>query len=123
MNGKRFVLSFYKNAAKNFHITRISEPKEALQLHSHGYFQIYYLISGGLIHHLGKSTACLTAGDIFILPPNQPHFIEKAEPEVDFYSLLTASQSLQVSPILLQKQNQYLVSSSRYPAGAFSSCI
>ena len=87
MNGKRFVLSFYKNAAKNFHITRISEPKEALQLHSHGYFQIYYLISGGLIHHLGKSTACLTAGDIFILPPNQPHFIEKAEPEVDFYSL------------------------------------
>lgn len=87
MNGKRFLLSYYENAAKDFHITRITDPKGALELHSHGYFQIYYLISGKLIHHLDQSTASLTAGDIFILPPNQPHYIEKADLEVDFYSL------------------------------------
>ena len=87
MNVKKFVLSYYKNATKDFHITRISSPKEALNLHSHNYFQIYYVISGKVVHHLESSTAELTAGDIFILPPNQPHYIETPTGEADFYSL------------------------------------
>lgn len=87
MNIKKFVLSYYSNATNNFHITRIRSPKEALNLHSHNYFQIYYMISGKLMHHLENSTADLTAGDIFILPPNQPHYIEILTGEVDFYSL------------------------------------
>ena len=86
MNVKKFVLSYYKNATNDFYITRISSPKEALNIHSHNYFQIYYVISGKLTHHLENSEANLTAGDIFILPPNQPHYIEP-EGEVDFYSL------------------------------------
>jgi AraC-like DNA-binding protein len=87
MNVKKFVLSYYSNATDNFHITRISSPKEALNLHRHNYFQIYYMISGKLVHHLESSTAELTAGDIFILPPNQPHYIEIPAGDVDFYSL------------------------------------
>ena len=87
MNVKKFVLSYYKNAAKDFHITRISSPKEALNIHSHNYFQIYYVISGKVLHHLENSTAELLPGDIFILPPNQPHYIEVPAGEVDFYSL------------------------------------
>lgn len=87
MNVKKFVLSYYKNATEDFHITRISSPKEALNLHSHNYFQIYYVISGRVTHHLENSTAELTPGDIFILPPNQPHHIETPTGEVDFYSL------------------------------------
>lgn len=87
MNVKKFVLSYYENATDDFHITRISSPKEALSLHSHNYFQIYYVISGKLTHHLENSTAKLTAGDVFILPPNQPHYIETPDGAVDFYSL------------------------------------
>ena len=87
MDGKKFVLSYYKNATQDFHITRITSPREALKLHSHDYFQIYCLTGGKLIHHLEKSTAVLVAGDVFILPPNQPHYIEKADEDVDFYSL------------------------------------
>ena len=87
MNVKKFVLSYYKNATNDFHITRISSPKEALHIHSHNYFQIYYVISGKITHHLENSTANLSAGDIFILPPNQPHYIETPDGVVDFYSL------------------------------------
>jgi AraC-like DNA-binding protein/quercetin dioxygenase-like cupin family protein len=95
MNVRKFVLSYYENAASNFHITRISSPREALHNHSHNYFQIYYVISGRLIHHLENSTAELTAGDIFILPPDQPHYIENPDGEVDFYSLSFLSDYFQ----------------------------
>jgi AraC-like DNA-binding protein/quercetin dioxygenase-like cupin family protein len=87
MDIKKFVLSFYENAEGDFHITHITEPKEALSLHSHDYFQIYYISSGKLLHHLEVSTAELAAGDVFILPPNVPHYIEKIGDQVDFYSL------------------------------------
>ncbi len=95
MNVKKFVLSYYKNATDDFHITRITSPKEALHLHSHNYFQIYYLVSGKLIHHLENTTASLAAGDIFILPPNQAHYIEMPDGEVDFYSLSFMSDYFQ----------------------------
>ncbi len=87
MDIKKFVLSYYKNATNDFHITRISSPREALKLHSHDYFQIYYIISGSAIHHLENSEAKLSPGDVFILPPNQPHYIEILKNNVDFYSL------------------------------------
>ena len=87
MDIRKFVLSFYENATSDFHITRITAPREALQIHSHDYFQIYYVIRGPVTHHLENSTAELTSGDMFILPPNQPHYIEAPDGEVDFYSL------------------------------------
>jgi len=95
MNVKKFVLSYYDNATDDFHITRISSPKEALNLHSHDYFQIYCVIGGRLTHHLETSTADLTAGDVFILPPNRVHFIEMPDGEVDFYSLSFTSDYFQ----------------------------
>ncbi len=87
MDIKKFVLSYYKNATEDFHITRISEPEEALKRHSHEYFQIYYIHSGRLLHHVQSGTAELATGDVFILPPNIPHYIEKLDNNVDFYSL------------------------------------
>ena len=87
MDIKKFVLSYYKNATGDFHIIRINEPKEALALHSHDYFQIYYIRSGKILHHIEGSAAELAAGDVFILPPNVPHYIEKLDDDVDFYSL------------------------------------
>lgn len=87
MDIKKFVLSYYENATRDFHITRITVPQEALKLHSHNYFQVYCILSGTIVHHLESGTARLTAGDVFILPPNLPHYIEVPEGEADFYSM------------------------------------
>ena len=87
MDVKKFVLSYYKNATNDFYITRISSPKEALKLHVHDYFQIYYMHSGKMRHHIEGSVAELATGDVFILPPNVSHYIEKLDGDVDFYSL------------------------------------
>lgn len=87
MDIKKFVLSYYKNATSDFHITHINKPEGALDLHSHNYFQIYYIHSGKLLHHVRNETAELSAGDVFILPPDMAHYIEKLDAEVSFYSL------------------------------------
>lgn len=87
MDIKNFVLSYYSNATKDFHIKEITKPQEALSLHKHEYYQIYYLKSGKLIHHLENGSAELKARDVFIIPPNLPHYIETASAEVCFYSI------------------------------------
>ena len=87
MDVKKFVLSYYENATEDFYITQITHPQGALKIHSHDYFQIYYIVSGKIIHHIEQNSAELCSGDVFILPPNLPHYIETASNEVDFYSL------------------------------------
>jgi len=87
MDVKKFVLSYYEKATEDFYITQITCPQEALKIHSHDYFQIYYVVSGKIIHHIEHNCAELCSGDVFILPPNLPHYIETASNEVDFYSL------------------------------------
>ena len=87
MDIKTFVLSYYSNATEDFHIKIVDKPREALSLHSHDYYQIYYLKSGRLIHHLENADAELKAGDVFIIPPSLPHYIETVSREVCFYSI------------------------------------
>ncbi len=87
MDIKKFVLSYYSNATEDFHIKEITRPQEALSPHKHDYYQIYYLKSGKLIHHLDKDSAKLKAGDVFIIPPNLPHYIETSSKDVCFYSI------------------------------------
>lgn len=87
MDIKKFVLSYYSNATENFHINEITKPREALSLHNHDYYQIYYLKSGKLIHHLEAVSAELKAGDVFIIPPSLPHYIETASKDLCFYSI------------------------------------
>lgn len=87
MDARRFMLSYYKNATEDFYIDRITRPQGALERHSHGYYQIYYILRGAVVHHLGQSSARLSAGDGFILPPDLPHHIEPVEGSVEFYAL------------------------------------
>lgn len=115
MDIKKFVLSYYENATDDFHVRHISEPREALELHTHDYFQVYYICSGRILHHIEGSAAELSAGDVFILPPNVPHYIEKLGNQVDFYSLsFTPSyfQSVRESNKLLLDFLYYLRSQS-----------
>jgi AraC-like DNA-binding protein len=81
------VLSYYQNATKNFHISRIEKPTEALKLHSHDYYQIYFVVQGDLVHHLQEGKAMLSRGDVFLLPPNIPHYIEPVKEKIEFVSL------------------------------------
>ena len=87
MDIKKFVLSYYKDATEDFYITRIDTPVDTLTPHKHEYYQAFYVISGSLIHHTDTGTAELSAGDVFILPPNLPHYIEAEPGKVDFYAL------------------------------------
>ena len=86
MDVKRFFLSYYGEDNENFYITKITEPKAALNPHSHGYYQIYYLISGRLVHHLEDSEASLSEGEVFILPPDVVHYIEAKGENLAFYA-------------------------------------
>lgn len=85
MDIKKFVLSFYKKATENFYVDQITEPENALSPHSHEYFQIYYVKEGRIFHHLDKSVAELSPGDVFVLPPNVAHHIEKATEKLRFF--------------------------------------
>ena len=87
MDIRKFVLSYYTNATESLHINEITKPKGALSLHCHDYYQIYYLKSGRVIHHLERGSAELKPGDVFIIPPNLPHYIETASSTVRFYSI------------------------------------
>ena len=87
MDIKKFVLSYYKNATKDFHIIRITRPQEALRLHCHEYYQVYFVLAGRLVHHTETHSASLSYGDVFIIPPNMPHYIEAKADDVDFYSM------------------------------------
>ena len=87
MDIKNFVLSYYTNATENFYIDRIEEPVEALKLHTHNYFQLYYILQGSVNHHLGKETATLCCGDVFIIPPDVRHYISKNEHNTVFYAM------------------------------------
>lgn len=87
MDIKRFVLPYYNGATEDFYITRIDDPADTLSPHIHEYYQAFYVISGTMVHHVGEGTAELSAGDVFILPPNLPHYIDAECGKVDFYAL------------------------------------
>ena len=87
MDIKKFVLSYYSNATEDFYIKEITKPREALTLHSHEYYQIYYVKSGKLIHLLENNSAELKARDVFIIPPNMPHCIKTEAKDLCFYSI------------------------------------
>ena len=76
MDIKKFVLSYYETATENFHITKVTRPTEALKLHTHSYFQVYYILHGKLTHHIEDTYALLSHSDVFILPPDISHYIE-----------------------------------------------
>ncbi|MBQ2696025.1 MAG: helix-turn-helix transcriptional regulator [Clostridia bacterium] len=85
MNVKNFVLSYYNNAAENFHIQKVEKAYEAKKPHTHEYFQIYYIAKGCLTHFIGNKSSKLRQSDMFIIPPGVMHYI-LPEPSTVFYS-------------------------------------
>ncbi len=87
MNIKKFFLSYYKNATTDFYIGKLNEPIDGKHLHSHEYYQLCYVLKGSLGHHIDDKKASLLYGDVFILPPNVPHYIEKENDATLFYTI------------------------------------
>ena len=85
MDIKNFVLSYYNNSAKNFHIQKVEKAYEAKKPHTHEYFQIYYIAKGFLIHFMDNKSSKLSQSDMFIIPPGVVHYISP-EPNTVFYS-------------------------------------
>ena len=93
MDVKNFVLTYYKDTSYGFHIQKIEKPTEAKKLHSHEYFQIYYIEKGALTHYLDGEESRLVAGDMFIIPPGVKHKIAE-ETDTVFYSFSFELQSI-----------------------------
>jgi AraC-like DNA-binding protein len=90
---KHFILNYYKNADCGIHIQKISDSSEAQKTHSHGYFQIYYILQGSLTHMTERESSRLSRGDAFIIPPNRTHSISNLENAL-FYTVSFAEESL-----------------------------
>ncbi len=85
MDIKNFVLSYYNNAAENFHIQKVENAYEAKKPHTHEYFQVYYIAKGSIMHFIGNNSSKLRQSDMFIIPPGVVHYIVP-EPNAVFYS-------------------------------------
>lgn len=72
----------FKKAETYFIITSRSR-----QLHYHEYYQLYYLTQGSMLNGNGTTTEILYPGDLFIIPPNTPHYVVPLEEETYYYSL------------------------------------
>ena len=84
---RKMQLSQYQNATRDFAVSFIREPVEALTPHVHDYYQLYYVTEGELRHHLDGGFRDLHPGDGFLLPPNVPHYIEKKTESAAFYAV------------------------------------
>ena len=84
---RQFQLSYYQNATKDFHAAYFTQPIDALQPHAHDYYQLYFVEEGVIGHYLEKVSGKLHKGDVFILPPNTQHYIEKQSDRIGFYSI------------------------------------
>jgi len=83
----------------NFVIGRYKEDDLTKKTHTHEFIQIYYIINGMLRHNVGNETGCLGKGDIFIIPPNVYHCLEKMDGKgVDFISICFMPQFIDFSP-------------------------
>ena len=90
---KHFILNYYKNADCGIHVQKISDSREAQKAHSHGYFQIYYILEGSLTHVTERESSRLSRGDSFVIPPNRTHSIENLQNAL-FYTVSFAKESL-----------------------------
>lgn len=86
MDVRNFVLSYYGDSTKDFHIHLVESGGAAQRPHTHAYFQIYFMLHGSLTHFVGENAARLTHGDMTIVPPGTTHHIERS-PDAVFYSL------------------------------------
>lgn len=64
-----------------FEVIKVFDIKHVQELHYHDYIQIWYVKKGECIHYLNGKEHKMTAGDIFILPPNIPHKIISPDAE------------------------------------------
>ncbi len=74
---EQFHMSRMFRAGEFCKIYAIESPQQSGEiLHSHDYYQIWYVTRGECTHFIENQKHEMTAGDAFILPPNLMHRIE-----------------------------------------------
>lgn len=53
--------------------THIITKPTACALHSHGFYECFYIIQGSALHYIGGNQEHLQAGDFYLLPPGTVH--------------------------------------------------
>ena len=70
-------LSDYSNI--DFYIRKYNMGSDLAPLHLHEFLQINYISEGNCIHCIEGQEYAVQKGDVFVIPPDVPHCIKKAE--------------------------------------------
>ena len=82
---KKELFPNYNDVLDNIHIQYLENTQRTKELHTHPFFQIFFLIKGKLTHHINNMSADMSIGEMAIIPPNIPHCIS-LENNPTFYS-------------------------------------
>lgn len=84
---KHISMKHFLTADQYYHVYRISHATLASQPHHHDYFQLCYVICGGIRHTSQSQSVLLGPGDVFLVPPGFSHSIRFEIAGTEIYSL------------------------------------
>lgn len=80
MKGTAYLEKKYE-IDENFKISAIKRTKTTdVEIHTHNYFEIEFILSGKAIHTVNGYTYTLKKGDVYMLSPSDFHSIKVIEP-------------------------------------------
>jgi len=94
---------------KPFHAYVITNRSAAKPLHWHDFYQICYVEHGSITHQHAHRNIFLTAGDLFITPPQFPHRLVFSDPDTVVYALYFRKEFFEPLDILSAPVKQFLL--------------
>lgn len=79
------TLAHYGANALHYHIRKFRGDAREKAPHYHTFYQMCFVTNGKLIHHSGKGSASLGAGDAFIVPPGFSHSLQAFDANTEAY--------------------------------------
>ena len=80
------TLDLFQASKRHYHIYKIKNTILAHQDHYHNYYQLCYVVSGGILHRQNLDAVTLSAGDVFIVPPGLTHSLHLNNAHSEVYS-------------------------------------
>lgn len=73
--------------------------------HHHNFFEMFFVLEGHCIHHVGENTAVLHAGDLCLIQPKVPHSLDVNDESIIIDVLIRRSTFRQYFYSILQGDN------------------
>ncbi|MEM5767881.1 MAG: AraC family ligand binding domain-containing protein, partial [Bacillota bacterium] len=83
----KITLNNYPESCQLCRIALVESYGDAMSWHSHDFFQIYLVKRGAARHYIGDENVYMMKGEIFIIPPNVVHRIERLYENTQLYCL------------------------------------